>query len=498
MKILISIILSSFLFSASSYNMELKSITMFENSQFNYGISDVWGYTDELGNEYAIVGYKNGTKILDVSTNPANPIEIIDIPGPSDNDYYYHRDYKTFGDVLYTVCEMTGGDMGMQVIDLSPLPENIPVQYPTYNQISTSHNLWIDPSGYAFIEHGYNDAIHIVDLSNPLYPVMAGSFGDLASNTHDIFTKNNIAYVSNGWSEEYIIFDISDFNNIQPLATISEGITGYAHNAWLSHDENHLITTEETVGRTVKIWNIEDYENITLAGEYLAENNLAHNVHVMGDLVYISHYTTGVRIIDIYDPTYPVEIAGFDTYPVDDSEGYYGCWGAFPFTQNGYVYASDMQNGLYILDFETKLAGWNSTIILDNLGAPIDNNAIIISQLDGREFTLENNGQSLIGMPEGEQAFNVALGELDLGEFSLHFEAHQTLSDTIYLLDSILSGDVSNDGIINVVDILLMINVILGQSTFDISQTIAGDLNQDDAINILDVIMIVNIILGNN
>ena len=118
--------------------MELMSITMYENSQYNYGISDVWGYTDEYGNEYAIVGYLNGTKILDVSTNPEIPVEVMDIPGPSDNDYYYHRDYKTLGDVLYTVCEMTGGDMGMQVIDLSPLPENPPIQYPTYNNIGTS------------------------------------------------------------------------------------------------------------------------------------------------------------------------------------------------------------------------------------------------------------------------------------------------------------------------------------------------------------------------
>ena len=496
-KILI-IIMSSILFSGTSYNMELKSITMFENSQYNYGISDVWGYTDEAGNEYAILGYKEGTKILDVSSDPGNPIEIMDIPGPSDNDFYFHRDYKTYGDVLYTVCEMTGGDMGMQVIDLSPLPENIPVQYPTYNQISTSHNLWVDPAGYAFIEHGYGDAINIVDLSDPLNPVMAGSFGNFALNTHDIYTKNGIAYVSNGWSEEYIIYDISDFDNIQPLATISEGVNGYAHNAWLSESGNHLITTEETAGQTVKIWDIEDLNNISLAGEYLAENDLAHNVHVMGDLVYISHYTTGVRIIDIFDPTYPVEVAGYDTYPQDDSDGYYGCWGAFPFTQNGFVYASDMQNGLHVLEFDPVYAGWFSATLRDNMGLPIDNDAIVYSQLDGRIFDIQDNGNVLIGMPEGERTFDVLLGQFELGEFTINFEAHQTLSGTIYLMDSIMPGDPSGDEVVNIVDILLMINVILGQTTFYPEQFFAADLNQDENINILDVIIVVNIILGNS
>ena len=78
----------SIIFSASSYNIELKSVTMYENSQLNYGISDVWGYTDEYENEYVILGYLQGTKILDVSTDPENPILIMDIPGPSENDIY--------------------------------------------------------------------------------------------------------------------------------------------------------------------------------------------------------------------------------------------------------------------------------------------------------------------------------------------------------------------------------------------------------------------------
>ena len=107
------------------YNLDLLSIVEFDNDNNDYGVSDVWGYTDEFGNEYAIVGYKSGTSILDVSTNPNSPIEVANIPGPSNGDYYYHRDYKTFGDYLYIVNEMMGPDIGMQVIDLSPLPHTL-------------------------------------------------------------------------------------------------------------------------------------------------------------------------------------------------------------------------------------------------------------------------------------------------------------------------------------------------------------------------------------
>jgi len=59
--------------SAVNYNFDLVShvedITQY-NSNSDFGISDVWGYTDETGIEYAIVGYRYGTFIYDVSTDP--------------------------------------------------------------------------------------------------------------------------------------------------------------------------------------------------------------------------------------------------------------------------------------------------------------------------------------------------------------------------------------------------------------------------------------------
>ena len=85
--------LSVFGWSSESYNLDMifhiDEITEY-NSDSDFGVSDVWGYTDETGIEYAIVGYRYGTFIYDVSSNP---ILIADIPGPSDGDYYFHRDY---------------------------------------------------------------------------------------------------------------------------------------------------------------------------------------------------------------------------------------------------------------------------------------------------------------------------------------------------------------------------------------------------------------------
>ena len=112
-----------------NYNLELINQVEIDNASNNYGVSDVWGYTDETGLEYAIIGYELGTHIYRITDSEA--ILISDIIGPSSGDYYYHRDYKTLGDYLYIVNEMYGGDVGMQVVDLSPLPENSPIQLNT-------------------------------------------------------------------------------------------------------------------------------------------------------------------------------------------------------------------------------------------------------------------------------------------------------------------------------------------------------------------------------
>ncbi len=99
------------------------------------------------------------------------------------------------------------------------------------------------------------------------------------------------------------------------------------------------------------MWDIQNMENVSLVGEYLGENNLAHNTHIRGNFAYISHYTVGVKIVDISDPQNPVEVAEYDTYGASDNGEFYGCWGAYPFTLNDYVYASDLEGYLTILKF---------------------------------------------------------------------------------------------------------------------------------------------------
>ena len=62
---------------------------------------------------------------------------------------------------------------------------------------------------------------------------------------------------------------------------------------------------------------------------------------------------------------------------------------------------------------------------------------------------------------------------------------------------NIILGDINFDGIINILDIVVLVNIILGENqNIDDDTSYAADLNQDGFINILDVVLAVNMVLN--
>ena len=64
----------------------------------NWELNDVWGYADTIGNEYALVGVRDGFNVVDV-TIPSNPISKIYINGA----FSIWRDIKTWSHYAYVV-----------------------------------------------------------------------------------------------------------------------------------------------------------------------------------------------------------------------------------------------------------------------------------------------------------------------------------------------------------------------------------------------------------
>jgi len=57
----------------------------------------------------------------------------------------------------------------------------------------------------------------------------------------------------------------------------------------------------------------------------------------------------------------------------------------------------------------------------------------------------------------------------------------------------VLYGDVNGDEILNILDVVILVNMVLGGD----AQDTVGDMNQDGILNILDVVILVGIVLGN-
>ena len=58
------------------------------------------------------------------------------------------------------------------------------------------------------------------------------------------------------------------------------------------------------------------------------------------------------------------------------------------------------------------------------------------------------------------------------------------------------TGDINGDGDLNVVDIIQIINIIIGESFADECETETADVNGDGSLDILDIVQIVNTIIG--
>lgn len=312
--------------------------------------TDCWGWTGPDGTEYAIMGVETGIAIVNAET--VEPIQIVPGPGPCGASW---RDIKTYRHYCYAVSECAGTNQGMMIIDLQYLPDSVHYvgSYIANGEV-TSHNMSLDTAaGYAYVLKSSANGFKVISLANPEAPVQVSEV--LAPETHDLFARRDTVWLAEGNTGAYSMWDMADKMSGQLITRWSPGNAGYAHNVWASADGHYAVTTEETADKTVKIWDIQNVDNINLLGEYLAPGRLAHNVHVQGQYLVISHYTSGVRVVDFSNPTAPVEVGAFDTYPAEEDPNFEGCWGVYPHAPSGRVYASNIDGYLFILQFDEYL-----------------------------------------------------------------------------------------------------------------------------------------------
>ncbi len=345
------------LFCLSSYAQENFNLELLANVTVNESSNDIWGYVDQNGIEYAIMGTQNTTKVYSLE-DPTNPIERASIPGA----FTTWRDIKTFNNHAYVTTDQGGSTDGLLIIDLNGAPEIITHTFwkpfidfnSISGQLATCHNLYIDESGYCYLagcgtvgEGG----IIILDLNNdPKEPVVVGIEDEHYS--HDVYVKDNLMYCSEIYRGTITMYDISDKSNPTFVSNAPTSLD-FTHNAWLSDDQTTVFTTDERGDAFVDAFDLSDLMDPKKVDSFqpIETRNkgvIPHNTHFIDNYLVTSWYTDGVVITDVSDPSNMIKVGAYDTFLGNDG-GFSGCWGVYPWLPSGTIIASDINSGLYVL-----------------------------------------------------------------------------------------------------------------------------------------------------
>ncbi len=332
--------------------------------------NDLWGWTDPTtGREYALMGRTSGTAFVDI-TDPELPVYLGNLPTQTSNSSW--RDIKTRGDYAFIVSEASGH--GMQVFDLTELRSvaSPPVTFSAtahYSQFGNAHNIVVnEDSGFAYAvgTSTCSGGLHMIDISDPLNPTNAGCFS-ADGYTHDAqcvnylgpdpdYAGQEVCFNSN--TDTLTIADVTDKANPAQISRTSYTGVGYTHQGWITDDHRYFLINDEldelNFGHNTKtyIWDIADLDNPTVIGIFVSEKAASdHNLYIHDGFVYQANYKAGLRILTLDDVANGnlTEVAYFDTFPSNDSNGTSAAWSVYPYFASGNVIVSDISAGLFIL-----------------------------------------------------------------------------------------------------------------------------------------------------
>ena len=313
--------------------------------------SDIWGWVDANGNEYALVGLNDGFACVNVS-NPANPVQEFHI---SDINSTW-RDVKTFGNYAYVTTE---ADAGLLIVDLTDMTGGTFWHVSSFNHptngtsvdFTAAHNIYIDEDGIAYIFGASSNtgsspadgAIFLDVAANAIAPAYLGEWDD--QYIHDGMARGDTMYAGCIYTGEMYVVDVSDKSNPSTLGTHSTP-NNFTHNAWVSDDGNFVFTTDEQSDAYLAAYDITNINNIQEVDRIQSNpgsGTIPHNVHVDGNFLITSYYRDGTTVHDITYPNNMIQVAYYDSYS-GSGNGFDGCWGTYPYLPSGNIISSEINS----------------------------------------------------------------------------------------------------------------------------------------------------------
>lgn len=376
-------------------NMTLVSQVSYQNLH-QANLNDCWGYVDETGIEYALVGTTKGTSVVSLQ-NPQVPVEVDWIPGSES----IWRDLQVYGDYAYITTEAQDG---LLIVDLSPLPAsfNLPTAIytgPATNSWQRAHDIFIDTAGgWAYIcgANRGNGGLIILDIhTNPMAPVEVGTFDNWYC--HDAFAHGNKLYGAHIADGFMSVLDVTDHTNPVLLNT---QITpnSFTHNVWVTANDQYAVTTDEVSNAYLALYDVSNPLIIRETDRVQSSpglNIIPHNAFILHDsLIVASYYTDGITVFNMSRPYNLVEVASYDTHPLENGT-FNGSWGAYCYLPSGLLLASDISEGLFVLD---------PTLVAPSYYEGLVRDASNLQPLPDVQVSIQNDLQTDVSNFQGEWA----------------------------------------------------------------------------------------------
>ena len=370
--------------------------------------NDCWGWNDpETGREIALYGRSSGTSLIDV-TDPTNMKYFGNVPTASSPSLW--RDIKVYQNHAFIVSE--AGEHGLQVVNLTNLM-SLPVDQVStiepdahYTGFGNAHNIMINEvTGFAYAigTNTFGGGMHILNIQDPLNPVLVGSYaGAYSHDVHPIvyhgpdadYLNREVVICFNG-SNGISIVDVEDKTDTQLISQISYAQSGYTHQGYVGENHRYCFFNDELdemnfgVNTRTYILDIADLDNPVIVGFFEAPvESIDHNMYVIGDKVYQSNYLSGLRILDISDAANGnLELVGyFDTNPESNAASFNGTWSNYPFFESGNVAVSTFTHFFMVQPSEAiapNPSGVSSQVLAQNELVISPNPAQDLIQLQG-------------------------------------------------------------------------------------------------------------------
>ncbi|MBT3571229.1 MAG: hypothetical protein HN498_02595, partial [Flavobacteriales bacterium] len=216
----------------------------------------------------------------------------------------------------------------------------------TDSLISTTHNIFIDTLNKKL----YTTSGKVFDISDPINPSFLFHMGFFY---HDLYVENDTGYF-NCFSNGLQIYEMTT-NFPQYLGSLtSYPDQGTNHSGWKK--DSIYIMADENGGLSLKVIDVSDLNNLQVIALFnsgvLPSPAVPHNLIIQDNFVYVSYYCDGLQVFDISNPNNPIKAGYYDTYPSIYCSGFKGNWGVDPLLPSGIILVSDVQSGLFVLEFD--------------------------------------------------------------------------------------------------------------------------------------------------